>query len=139
MTSRNFSSLFPYAHKLFVGYENLFDTLYESYSDSNYPPYNIERIDDDTFVVELAVAGFSKDEIEITWKKNGSTLKIVGEQLKDTREFVHRGVSGRKFQREFAIGEYIKPTEIDLQNGMLRIKLSREIPDEMKDIKLEIK
>jgi molecular chaperone IbpA len=127
----------------FIGFNRELDRLtrvHSHASNSTYPPYNVIKTDDeDTFLIEVAVAGFAKEDLGITVKDQ--TLTVKGE-IKDSTEdakFVHKGIATRKFTREFALGEYIEVTGAEVLNGMLTIKLERIVPEEEKPKTIKIK
>jgi molecular chaperone IbpA len=96
------------------------------------------KLDEDTFQVSLAVAGFSKDDIEVSVEDG--TLKIVGEIVEVTdAEVLHKGIAARKFTRSFALGEYMEVSNASIENGMLNIKVVRDIPEEKKPKVIKIK
>lgn len=116
------------------GLDQLFqaiDTAIQSSTDQGYPPYNIERVGDDGFVLEMAVAGFRANDLEIN-TENGQ-LSIIGKIAKDPeaagRNFVHRGISRRDFRRVFHMTDYIEVTGSRLGNGLLSIDLKRNVPE----------
>src|SRR6185369_2956290 len=98
----------------------------------SYPPYNIERTGDDTYRVSMAVAGFSEAELTITAQEN--SLVISGKPSKEEKErnFLHRGLAGRAFERRFDLADHIRVTGASLNNGLLHVDLVREIPEAMK-------
>ncbi len=105
-----------------------------------YPPYNIERVADDEFAIEVAVAGFSEDDLEIETKDGLLTVagrKDVPEDS-DAREFLHRGIAERGFLRRFQLADHVIVTSANLSNGLLRIDLLRELPEAKKPRKIEI-
>ena len=103
-----------------------------------YPPYDILKLDEDTYKLSLAVAGFSKSDIDVS--VDNGTLIIKGEIAEVTdAEVVHKGIAARKFTREFALGEYIEVIGAKVENGMLTIDLERVIPDEEKPKTIKIK
>lgn len=105
-----------------------------------YPPYNIERVGDDRFAIEIAVAGFGEDDLDIELKEN--LLTVAGKKTQsedsDGREFLHRGIAERGFIRRFQLADHVVVTGADLANGMLRIDLRRELPEAAKPRKIEI-
>jgi molecular chaperone IbpA len=105
---------------------------------ASYPPYDLVKIDEDTFKLSLAVAGFSKDDIEVS--VDNGTLIIKGEidEVTET-EVVHKGIAGRKFTRTFALGEYMEITGAEMKNGMLDIDIERIVPEEKKPKSIKIK
>ena len=127
----------------FIGFNRELDRLsrvHSHASNSTYPPYNVIKTDDeDKFIIEIAVAGFAKEDLDITMKDQ--TLVIKGEikDNKDDAKFVHRGIAARKFTREFALGEYIEVSGAKVENGMLTIDLERIVPEEEKPKTIKIK
>mgnify|MGYP003339815354 CR=1 FL=1 len=104
----------------------------------SYPPYDLIKIDEDTYKLSLAVAGFSKNEIEVSMD-NGS-LVVKGEKTDETsNEVLHKGIATRKFTRTFALGEYMEVTGAEFENGMLSITIERIIPEEKKPKQIKIK
>ena len=104
-------------------------------SNSNYPPYNIHRINENNYKIEVALAGYSKDDIELELKENNLTVrnkqkeKVVNEEGNGV---IHKGISTRQFERSFTISEDIKIKNAELLNGLLNIDLERIIPEEKK-------
>ena len=130
------NSLRPFS----VGFDSIFDEfdrVLESTErhNSNYPPYNIHKINENEFKIEVALAGYSKDDIELELKDSTLTVrnkqkeKIVNE---NTNGMIHKGISTRQFERAFTISEDIKVKNAELKNGLLNIDLERIIPDEKK-------
>lgn len=103
----------------------------------NFPPYNVRKLDEDTFVVELAVAGFTKEDLTIT--EHDGILKIEGAKEDSTEDYVHKGIAGRKFTRTFTLGEYVFVNSADLNDGMLYVVLKREVPEDKKPKVIDIK
>ncbi len=103
-----------------------------------YPPYNIERTDDRAYRITMAVAGFGQDELEIETREN--TLVVAGKQNETNgdRTFLHRGIAGRSFRRNFQLADHMKVTGAGLENGLLHIDLIREVPEEMRPRRIEI-
>ena len=134
----------PTFHRQFIGFDNLFDQMDRVFENSptngsgGYPPYNIAKLNDDEFMVSLAVAGFSMDNLEIT--KDKDVLKIEGKAPKgdDEVNYLHRGIAGRNFVREFTLAEHVDVKSAKLENGMLNVHLVRNVPEEMKPKKIEI-
>ena len=122
----------------FVGFDHLFKELEYTtkHSNDHYPPHNIVKIDDETFLIELAVAGFTQDEISVEVKDR--TLTITGEHVSKGREFIHRGISTKKFKRTFRLSEHVKVNGADIQDGILAIDLQYNIPEEMRPRKINI-
>ncbi len=103
-----------------------------------YPPYNIERVSDDKYCISMAVAGFDSSELQIESERN--TLKVSGvkESAEENREYLHRGIAARNFERKFQLADHVKVIGANLENGLLYIDLEREIPEAMKPRKIEI-
>jgi molecular chaperone IbpA len=105
---------------------------------SSFPPVNIIKTDEYNFVIELAIAGYKKDEIDITTERN--SLKVSGKKdVTDTRNYLTQGIAGRRFSRQFVLSDTVVVRDADLQDGILTIKLENVIPDEKKPRKIEIK
>ena len=137
--TRNLSvwnSLKPFS----VGFDSIFeefDRMLDSTEryNSNYPPYNICKLNDNDYKIEVALAGYSRDDIEIELKDNTLTVrnktkeKVVND---DSNGVIHKGISTRQFERTFTISEDIKVKNADLKNGLLSIDLERIVPEEKK-------
>ena len=127
---------FNFPRDTFLGFDQLFNTLTETnVTDARgvgYPPYNVIRKDDGHFLIEIAVAGFSKDDIDLTLEKG--VLTVTGKKAghADTREYTHRGISKRGFERSFTIADTIKVIGADIVDGLLVIILENDIPEEDK-------
>ncbi len=100
--------------------------------ENGYPPYNIEAIGEDRYRVTLAVAGFSRDELDLQVRED--MLHVAGRQTDEAaeRNFLHQGIAGRSFQKQFRLADHVKVENAWLDNGLLAIDLVREIPEEMK-------
>ena len=144
--TRNLSvwnSLRPFS----VGFDSIFeefDRMLESTEryNSNYPPYNIRKLNDNNYKIEVALAGYSKDDIELELKDNTLTVrnktkeKVINEEGNGV---IHKGISTRQFERSFTISEDIKVKDAELKNGLLNIDLKRIVPDEKKPRLIDIK
>jgi molecular chaperone IbpA len=123
-----------------VGFDRLFDMLETSAASGNgenYPPFDLIKVDDNKYRIEVAVAGFRRDEIEITAHQN--VLTVRGQKGEDTAaNYIHRGIATRSFERRFALADHINVTGADLHDGMLSLDLVREIPEAMKPRKIAI-
>jgi molecular chaperone IbpA len=105
---------------------------------TNYPPYDLVKVDEDTYKLSLAVAGFSKDDIDVS--VDNGTLIVKGEISEETdAEVVNKGIAGRKFTRTFALGEYMEVTGAGMKDGMLNIDIERIVPEEKKPKSIKIK
>ena len=127
----NFNQLTPYA----VGFDRVFDNL-QRYVDNNvtstgFPPYNIQKVGDYNYTIEMALAGFSKDDIEV--EVADGTLSVRSDKKEEPDdEFYHRGISYRKFERKFTLADDLVVNGAKLENGMLTIDLERIVPEEKK-------
>ena len=124
----------------FIGWNRELSRLNNAHrtNSQSYPPYDLLKLDEDTYKLSLAVAGFSKDDIDVS-VDNGS-LVIKGELVEVTdAEVVHKGIAGRKFTRTFALGEYMEVTGAELKDGMLTINIDRIVPEEKKPKSIKIK
>ena len=121
-----------------VGFDRLFDMLESSnFGGENYPPFDLIKLDDNRYRIEVAVAGFGKDDIEITSQQN--SLLIRGQKSDENgSNYVHRGIANRSFERRFALADHIQVRGADLRDGMLAIELEREIPEAMKPRRIDI-
>ena len=109
---------------------------------SNYPPYNIVKHSDDMYTIEIAVAGFSKDEIEIESKENTLTVKSIDIETSEVEkkpEYLHKGISARSFNKTFTVSDDVIVKGADLKDGLLYIQLERIIPEENKARSIKIK
>ena len=123
-----------------VGFDRLFDLAQaaaQHAGEDNYPPYNIERLGEDSYQISLAVAGFSPDEISITAEQNVVTIE-GNKPDKAEGEFLYRGISTRQFKRQFNLADYVQVKTASFDNGLLKIELVREIPEAMKPRRIAI-
>jgi molecular chaperone IbpA len=121
---------------MFLGFEDAFEMLDTFTSKSEYPPYNIERVSDDEYVLEMAIAGFKKGDINISVEKN--ILKVQGASDKKDANYVHKGLATRKFQKAFHLAEHMEVGSAKSEDGILKINLVRNIPEEEKPKIIEI-
>ena len=134
----NFNQLTPYA----VGFDRVFDQL-QNYVQHNatstgFPPYNIRKGGDYTYTIEMALAGFSKDDIEIEVAEGLLAVRSVKEN-DENDSAQHRGISYRKFNRKFTLADDIVVNDASLENGMLNITLERIVPEERKPKLIKVK
>ena len=126
----------------FIGFDRALDTWSHAQtvsSATNYPPYNVIKVDEDNFVVELAVAGFSKTDIDVSTADGKLTVKGELSTEDSDSKFIHRGIAARKFTREWALGEYMEVKAAELKDGMLQIDIVRILPEEKKPKTIKIK
>jgi molecular chaperone IbpA len=124
-----------------VGFDRLatlLDQASAQESQAGYPPYNIERVADDAYRVEIAVAGFRPDELSIEVKEN--LLTVTGRKAAndETRKFLHRGLAERNFERRFQLADYVVVTDASLADGLLAISLERQLPEALKPRTVQI-
>ncbi|AOS97661.1 Small heat shock protein IbpA [Microbulbifer aggregans] len=103
-----------------------------------YPPYNIELTGEDSYRITMAVAGFEQSELDIQVEQNRLTIAGKKPEESEQRNFLHRGIAARNFERRFQLADHVKVTDAQLANGLLHIELVREIPEAMKPRKVEI-
>lgn len=123
----------PTIKKFGVGFDSMFDELNRAMSgnvERNYPPYNIIKQSENVYVIEIAVAGFEKSEIELAVED--SVLVISGKHASDiemSQEYLHHGISNRDFRRTFTLAEYVEVVDAEVQNGILKVTLERKLPE----------
>ena len=136
MRTYNFSPLYRHS----VGFDRMHRLLEAANrrTEVTYPPYNIETDGDDAYRISLAVAGFDRNELDLTL--NGDKLTIAGkkEEASEGTSFLHRGIAGRSFELKFNLADHVKVVSADLENGVLVVDLEREVPAELKPRKIEI-
>ncbi len=124
-----------------VGFDRVFDLLDNAgkAETGGYPPYNIERVDENNYRITLAVAGFGEDELDV--ELHQQTLTVTGSRADsdEGRTYLHQGIAGRSFQRRFQLAEHVEVAGASLVNGLLNVELRREIPEAMKPRKISIK
>jgi len=132
----------PNFHRATIGFDRLFDELDRQFANSpngnGYPPYNIAQINEDEYMISLAVAGFGMDNLSIEKDKN--ILKIEGNTPKGDEDvnYLHKGIGGRNFRREFTLADHAEVVSAGLELGMLNIHLKREVPEELQPKKIAI-
>jgi molecular chaperone IbpA len=127
-----------------VGFDRLFDMLenntFGQGQQENYPPFDLIKLGDNDYRIELAVAGFKPDEIDITAQQN--VLIVTGRKKEEDEQkgdnYVYRGIATRSFERRFALADHIQVRGADMKDGLLSIELVREIPEAMKPKKINI-
>ena len=139
MTNLKANTLFP--RSSFVGFDHLFQELdwVAKHATDNYPPHNIVKVNDNDFLIEIAVAGFTKNDLEI--EQDERTLTVKGEKAKPDSEpeYIHRGISAKRFKRVFRLSEYVTVSGSSLKDGVLAITLKFELPEEKRPRKITIK
>ena len=136
MTTQGVNALFP--RSAFVGFDHLFDELDRVARNANdqYPPHNIVKINDHNYLIELAVAGFSREELDIIVKDR--SLRVTGKHENRGRDYIHRGISTKRFEKNFRLSEYVQVNGADLTDGILAIELEVIVPEEMRPRTIEI-
>ena len=125
-----------------IGFDRLLNTLEAASrltSPDNWPPYDIVRTGEDDYHISMAVAGLTEDDLTITQEQN--MLRVTGQKVgddEDSRQYLHRGIAGRTFQRRFELADYVKVVGAGLVNGLLTIDLKREVPEEMKPRRIAV-
>ena len=133
----------PHFHRATIGFDQLFNEIERGFANSpngnGYPPYNIVQMNDDEYMISLAVAGFGMDNLEI--EKDGKMLHIVGTAPKGDEDvnYLHKGIGGRAFRREFTLADHVEVSNASLELGMLNVHLTREVPEALKPKKIKIK
>jgi len=125
-----------------IGFDRLAEQFFNDPTFSNaqtgYPPYNIAKKEDDIYEVTLAVAGFKKDDIDISLEDGTLIIKGESNVLDESVEYLHKGIAERNFIRTFKLAEFVEVKEAKLEDGILRVSLFRNVPDAMKPKKIEI-
>lgn len=127
----------PSLHKFGIGFDTMFDELHRIHSQqssTNYPPYNVVQLNEDEYMISLAVAGFGLDNLTVTKDKNFLIIEGKQHDLADEVEpnYLHRGISARDFRREFKLADHVEIDNAHLELGILNIHLKRDIPEAQK-------
>ncbi len=129
-------------YKMSIGFDRLAEQFFNDPTFSNaqtgYPPYNIAKKEDDIYEVTLAVAGFKKDDIDISLEDGTLIIKGESNVLDESVEYLHKGIAERNFIRTFKLAEFVEVKEAKLEDGILRVSLFRNVPDAMKPKKIKI-
>jgi len=143
MTQFNIRTLdLPALHRHAIGFDRMFEELNRTFSTAkdNYPPYNIVRVSETKFTVEVAVAGFAESEIDVSLADN--VLTVTGAKVKDDNhpspDYLHQGISNRSFDRDFTLADNVEVRGAKVENGILSIELESIVPEEKKAKKIEI-
>jgi len=137
-TTFDFSPLY----RSVVGFDrlaNLLEAAAKTDGTAGYPPYNIETVGDNAYRIEIAVAGFKPEELSVDVKEN--VLTVAGRKTAndDGKRYLHRGLAERNFERRFQLADYVLVTDAQLSDGLLQISLKRELPEQLKPRRIEIK
>ena len=138
--NRNWVSDFDPFRNLTVGFDNIFDQLsaLSHFETPNYPPYNIKKVDKENYQLEMALAGFSKDDIEVEAKENTLTVSAKSSD-KDEDSFVHRGIAQRAFKRQWTLMEHLEVQDAKFKDGVLVVDMKLNLPEEKKPRTIKIK
>ena len=130
------NNIFP--KSAFIGFDRILEDMQfaAQHANDHYPPHNIVKENDTDYLIELAVAGFDKDDIVVEQKER--SLKIAGQYKSKGREVVHRGISTRDFERRFRLSEYVQVAGASFKDGILAVSLKLEIPEEKQPRKINI-
>ena len=138
----DFVSAFPQVESRLIGFDRVFDAVtrlhtVEGGQSNSFPPYNIKRIDDENYEIQIAIAGFKKSELNVVVEDGN--LIVKGEQEKSEDEFLHKGIAERNFTRTWGLADEVKVTGSEFKDGVLTISLVHEIPEEKKPQSIKIK
>ena len=132
----------PQFHKATIGFDRMFDELEKTFANAKataYPPYNIVQINDDEFMISVAVAGFAMADLDIVKDKNILRIEGTSPESDEEVEYLHKGIGARNFRREFTLADHVEVESASLEVGMLNIHLKREVPEELQPKQIEIK
>ena len=132
----------PQLHRATIGFDRLFqemDRAFENTKSTGYPPYNIAQINEDEYMISLAVAGFGMDNLDITLEKNILTVEGTAPKADEEVNYLHKGIGGRSFRRQFTLADHIEVETATLELGMLNIHLVRNVPEALQPKKIAIK
>lgn len=128
-------------HRATVGFDRLFDLLDRASVDnaqSNYPPYNIERLGEHAYRISVAVAGFAENELDVEVRENALTITGKKEASRTQGEYLHQGIATREFTRRFELADTVRVKGASLENGLLNVDLVQEVPERLKPRKISI-
>lgn len=128
----------PQLHRATIGFDKMFQDMFDNTKSTGYPPYNIVQDNEDEYTISLAVAGFSMDNLNVTLEKNVLTVEGIPASTDEKANYLHKGIAGRGFSREFRLADHIEVTGATLELGMLNIQLKREVPEALQPKKIAI-
>lgn len=137
MTAQDLSPLY----RTLVGFDRISSLMEQAMRNepaNGYPPFNIEQTGEDSFRIELAVAGFTEDELTIDYKENALIVAGRKAPVEEARRFLHRGIGERNFERRFGLADHVRVLAARLENGLLSIELVRELPEALKPRRIAI-
>ena len=139
MTAYDLTNFDPFKN-FSIGFDRMFDSLNEvsRLNTSNFPPYNIRKLKDGKYLVELALAGFSKEDLKCELQDGVLTIEAKKEN-KDVDNLIHQGIASRSVLRKFTLSEYVKVDDADFKDGMLKIKLYEDLPESKRPKAIKIK
>jgi molecular chaperone IbpA len=133
----NTFSLDLFKDPFFIGWDRHFQDLEKvMHNSTSYPPYNLVEVSEDTYMIELALAGFKKEDISIEQEKNVLTIK--GSSEEDENKYIHKGIGARAFTRTFSLSEYMNVAGVVMENGILRVLIVKLVPEEARPKTFEI-
>lgn len=125
-----------------IGFDRLFDEMDRMFMNSSanntYPPYNIARLDEDSYAIQVAVAGFTEEELDVTLEKGILRIEGKAQKTDENITYLHKGVGARSFRREFRLADYVEVVDAGLKHGMLTVTLKRVVPEELQPKKIKI-
>ncbi len=124
--------------KFFLGFDRLQSEMFSNAADSGYPRYNVVKVGDAGYRIELAIPGWDKSDVSIVMHKNVLTIEGKRDKAENDETYIHKGLSGKGFQRNFKVGDYIKLTKAYMERGLLCIDLNEVVPDADKPINVDI-
>lgn len=127
---------FPY-ETLTVGFDKFFDEMRKPI-ENKYPPYNILKTGEDSYLIEMAVAGFSEKDLDITLQNNNLVIKGTKAQEEMDYDYIYKGIATREFERSFRVQENVEVQNAQIFNGILQIRMVKHVPEELKPRKIEI-
>ena len=121
-----------------VGFDRLLDMLDSNTPRSDWPPYNIEKAGNDQYRIRMAIAGFGADDVELT--QQGNVLTVVGHKKAEQNQdgVLHQGLAMRAFKQTFNLADHVKVSAANLENGLLSVELTREVPEQLKPRRIEV-
>lgn len=131
----------PHYTRSTVGFDRLFEELNREFANSKstgYPPYNVAELNDDEWMISIAVAGFDMENLDITLDKNTLTVEGTAPGGDEEVKYLHKGIGGRNFRRQFTLAEHIEVQGAELKNGILNIHLKRNVPEALQPKKIAI-
>jgi len=124
-----------------IGFDKLFDELDRQFANSKsngYPPYNLAEINENEWMISVAVAGFSQEDLDVTIDRNVLTIEGSAPSGDDSVNYLHKGIAGRSFRRQFTLADYVYVKDASLDNGILNVHLEREVPEELQPKSIKI-